>query len=113
MTKTNQSNYIHISTLSPFSSMYAYLDVPTDDGYFAGEIFTEKQIPVKYGKIYVNPYNDAHVVMCKVKKKHTDAFVEAMNQLRETAVKSVMPEYEVACQHLTNIAHHQLNLSIA
>lgn len=74
----NDCYYMHLERINPFYSYYAYFDVPE---FFADQLFIQHQVRVHFSGEYQKKGKQYVIVLCRVRKKDEERFLEALSEL--------------------------------
>ncbi len=88
-------NFIKLDDFSFFYYTYVFFD--TDD-YLADRIFINKRIRIKYGDTYNIPGDKYEIIICKVKKKDEQKFLEGMEELSNKMALMGYDDYDSYCE---------------
>ncbi len=90
-------NYMEISKFSLKYKYFCYVDT---NEYLADRIFIRRKINVLAGDEYGSDTSDYVIVFCKVKKKHREEFVAAMEELEKKMLLLGHRDYMEFCGRL-------------
>lgn len=90
-------NFWKIKELSIITVPYAYID---HSSYLADKLFAERKIRMKYKKEYKRDGSQYRIIMCRVLKKDTGKFEEALEKLKNKMLLLGHTDYEDVCQEV-------------
>lgn len=93
----NDCYYMHLERINPFYSYYAYFDVPE---FFADQLFIQHQVRVRFSGEYQKKGKQYVIVLCRVRKKDEERFLEALGELPRKVLLLGYPNYLKDCSEL-------------
>ena len=93
-------NYFKIRKWSMRYDYYAFVD--TAD-YLADSLFIQKEVRVRFGKEMKHPKEAYMVIFCKVLKKDSDRFLEALSELSNKMILCGHADYEAFCKEISQL----------
>ena len=93
-------NFWEIKSLSPFTKAYVYLD---HVDYLADSLFVQNKITVKFQYDMAKDGSPYGMVFCKVRKRDTGKFAEAMEQLNNKMILLGHKDYPEACAEMDQL----------
>lgn len=101
----NDCYYMHLEKINLFYSYYAYFDVPE---FFADQLFIQHQVRVHFYGEYQKKGKQYVVVLCRVRKKDEERFLEALSELpRKMLLLGYINYLEDCSELLEHIEKHQ------
>lgn len=92
---TPTSYCIPLEKRSLLYRFYAYID--TDD-YLADQLFMQNKVRVYYTGEFGSPDEKYRIIMCKVRKKDNDRFLEAISKLPQKMLLCGNTDYFEYCE---------------
>ena len=93
-------NYFKIRKWSMRYDYYAFVD--TAD-YLADSLFIKKRVRVRFGKEMKHPKEAYMVIFCKVLKKDTDRFLDALSELSNKMILCGHADYDAFCKEISQL----------
>lgn len=93
----DKAHYIPVETRFPFFCHYAYLDT---EEYLADGLFVQARVRVHFGKEFVHPDSEYHLIFCKVRRKDNETFLAALQKLPAKMQLFGHKDYGKACRAL-------------
>ena len=93
-------NYWRMKDVSIFSVPYAYVD---HSSYQADRLFVQNKVRVKFKGEMVRENSSYRIVFCKVLKKDTTKFEDALEKLKRKMLLLGYRDYPDACSEITKI----------
>ena len=93
-------NYWRMSDFSIFSVHYAYVD---HGSYLAEQLFEQNKITMKFKGEMVREDSSYHIVFCKVLKRHTTKFEEALGKLKDKMLLLGYTDYSKTCVEIAKM----------
>ena len=93
----NDCCYMHLQRINPFYSYYAYLDVTE---FFADQLFIQHQVRVHFFGEYHKKGKPYVIVLCRVRKKDEERFLEVLRGLPRKMLLLGYPNYLEDCSEL-------------
>lgn len=93
----NDCYYMHLERINPFYSYYAYFDVPE---FFADQLFIQHQVRVHFSGEYQKKRKQYVIVLCRVRKRDEDRFLEALSELPRKMLLLGYTNYLEDCSEL-------------
>ena len=93
-------NYWRMKDFSIFSVSYAYVD---HSSYQADRLFAQNKARMKFKGEYVKAESPYCIVFCKVRKKDTKQFEEALDRLKNKMLLLGYRDYPDVCREITKM----------
>ena len=88
-------NYWKIKCFSLFFFHFAFID--TDD-YLADQLFIRHKVRVHFGQEYEKKDSPFLLILCKVRKRDVNGFLDALGELENKMILKGYPEYTDFCR---------------
>lgn len=102
----SQMFYLKTKTFSPFTNVYAYLDVPE---YYADTLFIKHKIKVKFLKEAIKKDEKYVIVICKIHKKNSAEFEKVMDELEKKMLLLGKKDYIEKCEEFKNMLEEKID----
>lgn len=93
-------NFWKMDGFSLFTVPYAYVD---HNSYFADSLFAQRKISMKFKSEMAKENSPYCIVFCKVLKKDTQRFEEAMEKLNDKMLLRGHGDYGVVCDEIAKL----------
>ena len=93
-------NYWKIA--SPSLLFFRFMFIDTAD-YLADQLFIRHKVRVWFGKEFVKKDSPFRLILCKVKKKDVDRFLDALGELENKMLLRGYPEYTEFCHQAAGL----------
>lgn len=93
-------NYWRMKDFSIFSVLYAYVD---HSSYQADGLLAQNKVRVKFKGEFAKAESSYCIVICKVRKKDTGRFEEALEKLKNKMLLLEYRDYPDVCGEITNM----------
>lgn len=93
-------NYWRMSNFSIFSVFYTYID---HSSYPADRLFVQDKVRIKYKREYAKEDSPYRIIFCKVGKKDTTRFEEALDKLKNNMLLLGYRDYSGFCSEITKM----------
>ena len=93
-------NYWRMKDFSIFSVPYAYVD---HSSYQADRLFVQNKVRMKFREEYAKAESPYRIVLCKVRKKDTERFEEALGKLKNRMLLLGYRDYPDVCGEITKM----------
>jgi hypothetical protein len=90
-------NYIRFKQFSLLWDHYAFIDVPA---YLADQLFIKHRVTVHFGEELHHPEAGYMIIFCKVRKKDSERFLAALEELPNKMLICGHPDYEEYCDDI-------------
>lgn len=90
-------NYNAFRQFSLLWAHFAFIDVPA---YLADQLFIKHQVTVHFGEELHHPEANYIIIFCKVRKKDTDRFLAALEELPDKMLICGHLDYEEYCNDI-------------
>ena len=90
-------NYNAFRQFSLLWAHFAFIDVPA---YLADQLFIKHQVTVHFGEEHHHPEANYIIIFCKVRKKDTDRFLAALEELPDKMLICGHLDYEEYCNDI-------------
>ena len=90
-------NYIAFRQFSLLWAHFAFIDVPA---YLADQLFIKHKVTVHFGEELHHPEANYMIIFCKVRKKDTDRFLAALEELPDKMLICGHLDYEEYCNDI-------------
>lgn len=85
-----------------FNIRYLYFDLNVDEDYVADSLFYKRDIPVKFKTELAKDGDKYRAIFCKVKRKYSKDFEEALQELKNKMALLGHLDYEEYCLNVIN-----------
>ena len=93
-------NYWRMKDFSIFSVPYAYVD---HSSYQADRLFVQNRVRMKFKGEYAKTESPYCIVFCKVRKKDTERFEEALEKLKNKMLLLGYRDYPDVCKEIAKM----------
>ena len=93
-------NFWKMDGFSLFTVPYAYVD---HNSYFADSLFAQRKISMKFKSEMAKENSPYCIVFCKVSKRDTQKFEEAMEKLNDKMLLLGHSDYGVVCDEIAKL----------
>ena len=107
--RARMTNYWKFRSFSFFSACYAYVD---HKDYLADALFAAENIPVRFKGEMVKEKSPYCVVFCKVWKKDSDRFENALQQMNNKMLLCGHTDYPEICAALTDAFENERKATV-
>ena len=90
-------NYIRFKQFSLLWDHYAFIDVPA---YLADQLFIRHRVTVHFGEELHHPEAGYMIIFCKVRKKDSERFLDALSELPNKMLICGHLDYEDYCDDI-------------
>lgn len=94
MSNRSAKNYFALQKFSLLYDHYAFVDAPE---YLADQLFIRHQVTVHFGHEFTHPDHPYVIIFCKVRKKDSERFLLALDELHNKMILCGHPNYEDFC----------------
>ena len=93
-------NFWRMRDFSVFSVPYAYVD---HSSYLADTLFVQNKVRLKFKGEYVKSESPYRIIFCKVRKKDTERFEEALERLNNKMLLCGYRDYPEVCSEIAGM----------
>ena len=93
-------HYIKLEQFSLLNCHYAFVDTPE---YLADQLFIRHEVKVRFGQEFHHPDKDYIVIICRVRKKDEQRFLDALNELPGKMALLGYADYPQFCEEFQTI----------
>ena len=98
MKEQTSYHFWNLRKVSLFYSYFAYVDM---EEYYADSLFIKHEVKVRFMREYLNPDSPYIVIFCKVRKRDSQRFLDALAQLPNKMLLCGHLDYQSFCIELS------------
>ena len=90
-------NYMKLEAFSLLNFHYIFIDC---DRYLADQLFISHKVRVWFGREFARKDMPYRIIMCRVRKRNNEAFIEALSEMSKKMLLLGYGDYEDKCRSI-------------